>query len=383
MSGRDPATVTNVVAKIGGTILALSLVLNGCGGGSDVPAATYEFQYLMPQQLADGWTVGDSGAAGLDTVRLSNMMVSIHNQGHDKFLRDILIAKNGSLVFEEYFGGTGINTLSHLQSATKSIVSAIFGIAATNGFVGSLDDALFDYFPEYQHLNDPDKQAITLRHVLSMTPGFDWNENSSPTFGDQNDNIAAYNSENYVQYVLQKNVVTTPGTTWNYNSGCPMLLAGIVRYRTGVHLDVYGRDHLFQPLGIQDWRWEYQADGLPLATGGLWLRARDTAKIGQLFLDDGVWNGLQVIPSTWIAEALTARVSADSSRDFGYLWWTRTLSGHRLWYAHGYGGQMVVLVPASGTLVVINANYTRDTNETGQRQNVIWSLLSQYILPSF
>lgn len=363
--------------------LLTATLLGGCGGGSGAPGATtFEYRYLMPRQSTDGWAVGDAASEGLDVDRLSTMMESIHNQGHDEFLRNILIAKQGNLVFEEYFGGTGIDSLSHLQSATKSIVSTIFSIAVSNGHIVSLDDPLFDYFPEYRQLNDADKQAITLRHVLSMTPGLDWNENSSPTFGSQNDNIAAYASNNYIEYVLQKPVVSTPGSAWNYNSGCPMLLAGIIRNQTGVHLDVYGRDQLFTPLGIQDWRWEYQADGLPLATGGLWLRARDTAKIGQLFLDGGLWNGLQVIPPAWIDEALTARIPADSSRDYGYLWWTRGLSGHRLWYAHGYGGQMIVLVPASDTLIVINASYTRDTAETGQRQNVVWNLLSQYILPA-
>ena len=191
------------------------------------------------------------------------------------------------LVFEEYFGGTGRNSLSHLQSATKSIVSAIYGVAESNGLVGSAETALFGYFPEYQHLSTPEKEAIQLQHVLTMTPGFAWNEASAPTFGSENDNIAAYASNDYIGYVLSKDVVTAPGNAWNYNSGCPMLLAGIIRNQTGLHIDEFGDQHLLGPLGITDRRWEYQSDGLPLATGGLWMRGRDSAKIGQLFLDGG------------------------------------------------------------------------------------------------
>lgn len=371
--GRFPTTI----------VVIAGLVLSGCGGGSGDPAAApFQYTYRMPEALSDGWAVDTLAAEGVDNDALARMMGTIHDRDHDSFLRNILIVRNNKLVFEEYFGDAGRDGLSHLQSATKSIVASIFGIAVYDGLVGSLDDPLFDYFPEYAHLRSAAKDAIRIRHVMSMTPGFDWNENSAPTFGTENDNIAAYRSNNYIEYVLQKDLATTPGAQWNYNSGCPMILAGIIRNRSGVHIDAYADDRFFGPLGITARRWEYQADGLPLATGGLWLRARDAAKIGQVFLDGGRWQGQQVIPESWVNDSLTVHVSVDSARAYGYLWWTQQRASHRLWYAAGYGGQLIVLVPASAAVIIVNANYSRDTDETGRRQASIWRLLDNYILPA-
>jgi CubicO group peptidase (beta-lactamase class C family) len=366
-----------------GTMLLASLCLAGCGGGSNGGGARSAdpYTYRPPPALGDGWAVDTLAATGVDEERLVSMMDAIDAQGHDAFLRNILVVKDGNLVFEEYFGDVDVNRLSHLQSATKSIVSAIFGYAVANGYVASVDDAVFGYFPEYSHLNSASKDAVQVRHILTMTPGFDWNENSTPTFGTENDNIAAYQHGNYIEYVLQKDLVTTPGAAWNYNSGCPMILAGIIRNQAGIHIDEFADLHLFGPLGIEDRLWEYQADGLPLATGGLWLRARDSAKLGQVFLDDGQWQGQQVVPPDWVADSLTAQVSIDA-RGYGYLWWTRQRAGHRLWYAAGYGGQLIILVPDAQAVIVVNANYTRDSAETGQRQNIVWQLLDSYVLPA-
>ena len=362
-----------------------AMCCSSCGGGggpSSPGPPVSDYVYQVPAQLNDGWLVSSLETEGVVAPSLTNMMNAISSEGHDAFLRNILVIKNNRLVFEEYFGGTHVDTLSHLQSATKSIVSAVYGIAETNGIVGSTDNSLFSYFPEYQQLSNVDKEAIQVQHVLTMTPGLDWNENSAPTFDTQNDNIAAYDSNNYIEYVLQKDLVNTPGTDWNYNSGCPMILAGIIRNQSGVHLDEFGDEYLFQPLGITQRRWEYQSDGLPLATGGLWIRARDAAKIGQLFLDGGLWNGQQVISADWVDRSLTAHTSARSGVDYGYLWWTQERVSHRLWLAAGYGGQLIILVPESDVTIVINANYTRDTSETGQRESNIWNLLTTYILPA-
>ena len=366
-------------------VVSLALCLLSCGGssGSGSPdTAGVDYVYQVPPQHSDGWVVSSLDAEAVDAIWLVDMMNLIRARGHDAYLRNILIVKNNRLVFEEYFGDTTINSLSHLQSATKSVVSAIFGIAADNGLVSSTDDALFGYFPEYQHLSDTQKQNISLGHVLSMTPGFAWNENSSPTFGSENDNIAAYQSNNYIEYVLQKDLVSTPGMEWNYNSGCPMLLAGAIKNLSGAHIDEFGDQYLFEPLGITRVNWEYQSDGLPLATGGLWMKARDSARFGQLLLDEGRWNGQRIISADWVRSSLTAHASARSGIDYGYLWWTQQRASHRLWYAAGYGGQLIILVPGRHTVIVVNANYTRDSGETGRQQNEIWSLITGYVLPA-
>ncbi|MDX1507955.1 MAG: serine hydrolase, partial [Woeseiaceae bacterium] len=365
----------------------LGLVLAGCGGGGGggsaaPPSTATPYQYVMPAQLNDGWAVENATAEGVDVARLGSMMNAIRQNGQDGYLRNILVVRNNKLVFEEYFADGGRDSLSHMQSATKSIVAAIFGIAVSEGYVASLDDSLFGYFPEYAQYASAEKDAVRVRHVLSMTPGFAWNENSAPTFGTENDNIAAYRSNNYIGYLLQKDLVTTPGAAWNYNSGCPMLLAGIIRNQSGVHLDDFAEQRFFGAMGISRLRWEYQADGLPLATGGLWLRGRDAAKIGQLFLDGGSWQGQQVVPADWVEQSLTQVISPGSGRGYGFLWWTQQRSGRRIWYAAGYGGQLIVLVPSESAIIITNANYVRDGAENNRRQAAIWNLLDSYILPA-
>jgi CubicO group peptidase (beta-lactamase class C family) len=215
-----------------------------------------------------------------------------------------------------------------------------------------------------------------------MTPGFEWNEISTTVNAAENDNIVAHRSNNYIEYLLQKDIVTDPGTAWYYNSGCPMLLAGIVHNQAGIHIDEFAAQYLFGPMGIQSLRWEYQLDGLPLATGGLWMRARDSAKFGQLFLDGGTWDGQQLIPESWVTASWTGHSPQDPGEEYGYLWWMREHEQHQFWFASGYGGQLIVMVPDEEIVIVINADYSTDPNETGQRTANTWNLLRQYLLGS-
>ena len=145
-------------------VAVLSLFLLSCGGGGSSGSsgtAGLDYAYQVPPQHSDGWAVSSLEAEAIDAFWLVDMMNLIPARGHDAFLRNILIVKNNKLVFEEYFNDTNINTLSHLQSATKSVVSAIFGIAADNGLVSSTDDAVFVYFPEYQHLSNTQKKRLS------------------------------------------------------------------------------------------------------------------------------------------------------------------------------------------------------------------------------
>ena len=185
------------------------------------PGEITGYQYQQPIQLDDGWQTSTPEAEDVDFKVLKNMLDTIQDQGYD-FLKGIVVAKNGKLIFEEYFNQTNINSMSHIQSATKSITSALIGIAIDKGFIEDIDSFLFPYFPEYDHLRDPDKDKITLKHVITMTPGFAWNEVSTNVIGDENDNVIGHN-RNYIEYVLSKTVVHEPGAYWYYNSGCPVL----------------------------------------------------------------------------------------------------------------------------------------------------------------
>jgi len=364
------------------------VVLISCSTEED-PPVKHSYTYQIPEQLNDNWQVSSLESQDIDQYQLEDMINFIYDYNLNYSVKDIIIIKNGYLVFEEYFGTTTRETLVHLQSATKSITSAIFGIAIDQGHIGSVDESVFSYFPEYSDFSTPQKNEILLHHVLTMTTGLAWNELSTSTFSGENDNIFGQECGDYIGHLLGKDLVTEPGGTWNYNGGCAMLLAGIIRNTTGIHIDEFGKEYFFDPLGIEHYRWEYQQDGLPLALGGFWMRPRDMAKIGELFLRGGLYDDERIISEDWIRASFTDHTSINDDWDYGYQWWTGQANSSigagfepRLWYASGYGGQMIIVMKEINAVIVMNGVYSNNVERTNKTVGTIWRLLRSYILPS-
>jgi len=355
----------------------------------DDPPAKHSYTYKVPEQLDDKWQVSSLESEGINQSLLEDMVNYIYDHLLYTSLRDIIIIKNGKLVFEEYFTGNSVETPVHLQSATKSITSAIFGIAIDQGLVGSVDEKVYSYFPEYADSSDNQKDRILIRHILTMTPGLEWNETSTSLFSQENDNIFGQNSGDYIGHLLGKSLVTEPGSTWNYNSGCAMILAGIIKKTAGIHIDEFGKKYLFYPLGIENYWWEYQDDGLPIAMGGFWMKPRDMAKIGDLFLQGGIFDDERIISESWIRASFTEHTTISDDWNYGYQWWTGQSNSsigedfkNRLWFATGYGGQLIIVIKESNVVIVVNGVYYRDADKTNKTEDNIWYLLRNYILPS-
>ena len=292
-------------------------------------------------------------------------------------LHGIAVARNGCMIFQHYRSGPdeswrgALGTVVHgpevkhdIRSVTKVVIGLLVGDAVARGLIPDLEMPLFDLLPEVADLRSPGKDRIRLRHLLTMSAGLDWDENVALT-DPGNGERRLWQSEDRVRTALEPSLLWEPGSVWAYSGGCTELLAAVLRQVSGKPLDAYARDALFEPLGITDVEWARHADGSPSASGGLRLRAPDLAKIGQLLIDGGSWNGAPLLPATWIAQSLTPQIGMDDRLFFyGFHWWLgRSLvNGREIPWAAGIGlgGQRLFVVPALSLVAVITAGHYAD-----------------------
>jgi CubicO group peptidase (beta-lactamase class C family) len=257
--------------------------------------------------------------------------------------------------FHPYYRGSSLHTL---QSVTKSVTATLFGIALRRGQLRSLSDPLLERVPRYAAVaRDPRLRKATLLDLLTMRTGIEWHETDRPLDSTNTTSQLEW-SKDWNQFTLSQPMDAEPGTKWVYNSGGSALMAEVLREATGVHADEYARRELFDPLGIT-FHWKKTPTGHPDTEGGLYLAARDLARIGQLYLDDGVWRGRRLLPAGWAREA-TARVvnhiSANpTSPGYGYQWWRYDRRGAEVWAGNGFGGQFLVILPAQRMVGVANS----------------------------
>jgi CubicO group peptidase (beta-lactamase class C family) len=240
--------------------------------------------------------------------------------------------------------------LHTIQSISKSVTSALIGIAIGEGAIPSVDVPMMAYFDEYKSAApDPRRDAITLRDLLTMTAGIDWDE-STTAYTDAGNSAAALEaSDEWVQFVLDQPMRADPGEEFEYNSGITVLLAQILLEATGKHADEYAEEHLFGPLGIDRYYWKKTPTGLLDTEGGLYLEPDDLARIGYLYLNDGTWDGRRVLPEGWVAETMQPAVKVpDWVASYGFQWWLMPYEGEQGQWAYtglGYGGQRLLVVP--------------------------------------
>ena len=242
---------------------------------------------------------------------------------------------------------------------TKSVVSALIGIAIGSRRIDGVDVPLVSFFPEYKDLQTPERQRITLKHALSMSAGLQWNENV-PYTDPQNDEIVMTRSADPLRYVLDRPVVAEPGAVWNYNGGLSQTLAAVVQRASGMSLVEYAKAQLFEPLGITDLEWVGNLAGMPSAASGLRLRPRDLAKFGSVYLRKGIWLKQQIIPAAWVEESTRRHLTFPKqvARGYGYQWWHGCFESPaggtvEARMGLGNGGQRVYVLPASRTAVTI------------------------------
>ena len=337
---------------------------------------TGSYSYRTPLQVEGGWEVSTLQEAGIDTSMLEEMMNAIH-ENYD-YMHSILIVKGGKLVFEEYTNGWDPLRMHRLQSVSKSFTSTLVGIAIEEGLIGSINDQLYEYLPEYSSLFDESKKRIDIEHLLTMTAGFEWNELETYYENPKAcDSHAAGASGDYIRYVLEKPLVNEPGTAWYYNSGFPNMLGHIIEEKSGMDLLEFSYQHLFEPLGIRRAYWQpITGEERPSCAGGLRLMSRDMARYGELYLRSGVWDGEQILPPEWIEESTRWRVDTGLDVGYGYFWKRYSNGGLDVFLASGTGGQYIVCVPAFDAVVVTTARYNTDKSDG------VTGLLMKYIVPA-
>jgi CubicO group peptidase (beta-lactamase class C family) len=252
-----------------------------------------------------------------------------------------------------FYQGREVHTL---QSVTKSVAATVIGIAIGRGAVGSLDRPFLDFFKDRDLSRvDPRLRRATLFDLLTMRSGIEWHENDRP-LDDTNTTWQLEQSRDWIGFTLSQPMEADPGTKWVYNSGGSHLMSGIIRAATGRFIDDYAAEFLFRPIGIRDFHWKNTPTGHPDAEGGLYLSAQDLARIGHLYLHDGIWNGRRILPAGWVANATARHARAVAPNwDYGLQWWVTSRNGADVWAGRGFGGQLLLVIPSREIVAVINS----------------------------
>lgn len=254
----------------------------------------------------------------------------------------LLIIRNQKLLVEEYFEGWSEATLFELRSITKNITSALTGIAIKKEWLTSVDDPIYPYFPD---LEMGDKQQITFRHLLNMSSGLSWDEDNNVL------GLIQQQIHEPVNFILSQPLITTPGSTFSYNSLSPHVVAQVLIEAQKKTLATLVKEEIFDTLGIQQYTWSNDPKGANWGGFGLKLRAKDIAKFGQLYLNEGKWEGTQLIPVDWIQQSSKKQINSTNS-GYSFQWWVSLKSETPLYYGQGYGGQGLFIFPEKDLIIV-------------------------------
>lgn len=302
-------------------------------------------------------------------------------------IKSLVIMRNNQLVLEEYFNGASQSEQQTMYSVTKSVLSALFGIALSQGQIESLDEPMLNYFKEYDDIQNMNvwKEQITIRHLLGMSAGFEWNELDLP----YSDNANIYNlwnqAEDKIQFVLDRPVIAQPGTKTNYNTGLSQLLSIILTKCTGQSASDFAAENLFNHLEIMEWSWSAMNESVSNGGFGLRLTAIDMAKFGQLFLDQGSLDSLQVIPTEWVNISTDSLSAMNIWTNYGYHWWSYSnrmvvsglLNRSDIYYAAGFGGQILWIDPYYDMVMAVTS---RNGDDYSRTEAILWDYLSNIVV---
>jgi len=288
-------------------------------------------------------------------------------------IHSLVILRNDKIVFENYYSNYQRSDLHPIGGSTQSIVSALVGIMLHENESISLRTKIIELFPDYaQYFDDiPQKDQIEIRHLLTNTSGLWWDEWTHPFGNEDNDAYVMAQSDDWISNVLSTPMIREPGYEFNYNSGNGILMAPIMQHLTGVELEQYATEKLFKPLKISNWKWERIPSDYVNTSWGLHLRPVDLAKIGYLYLHEGIWNDQIIFDENWRNRSSRNRVNVSGYYGYGYFWWRfsyyaeviHSLKQNDVYFSWGDGGQFLFVIPHLNMVVVTTAgNYSN--NET-------------------
>lgn len=314
------------------------------------PAA--DAQDRTHQWPTTGWSTSSPEAQGMSAESLARLV----DFGVFQAMDSLLVTRHGRIVVEATYAPFRDGTKHRVNSVTKSVVASLVAIALRDGLLDSLDRKVVDFFPDRTIADlDARKKAMTLRHLLDMTSGLDWSE---PFGGVPESFLAMESSADWQQFVLDRPMAAAPGTLFNYASGNSHLLSAILSKVTGRSALDYARATLFGPLGIDDVLWRHDPQGVSAGGAGLYLQPRDLAKIGLLYLRDGVWEGRQILPGQWIAGVRSAsgeiRASWAAALRYGSQFWV--MPGRDAYMAVGHHHQLMIVMPKLDLVAVVTSS---------------------------
>ena len=290
--------------------------------------------------------------------------------------RSLLIIRHGELVYEKYFRSIlKPGRTADIYSVTKSVLSALVGIAMDQGRLDSLDHKVIEYFPEYFYpTTDPRMTQVTLRDLLTMSAGFWWVEDSAIEARWQA-------SSNWVEAAINLKFIDQPGTSFTYSSANTQLLSAILTRLTGQSLRDYAQRNLFTPLGIPATRWHWGVDDQGYAIGGfaMNLQPRDMARFGYLYLNQGYWAGRQIISPEWIQQSTRAQIRTGMGVEYGYLWWVHPWPDRPAFEAIGYGGQSIYIAPSLDLVVVVTSEVSPGGSGAPDAGPIIYEWIMQAV----
>jgi CubicO group peptidase (beta-lactamase class C family) len=344
------------------------------------PAIDEKVTAIQPIQAGSGWQISSDA---YDKARIRELKRYIAENLY-KDIKSVVVIKNGQLLIEEYFNGATRSSLHNTRSVGKSFASTMVGIAIDDGYIRSEQQTLKDFYDLTKFANHSSKkESVTLKSLLTMSSGFDANDDDESSLGNEE---KMYPTSNWVKFALDLAMddKTGVGETWRYFTSGVVVLGDVINKSVPTGLEKYADQKLFKPLGITKYEWQYTPQKVPSTAGGLQLSALDFAKYGQLYQNGGKWNGRQVISPAWVKKSFTKQIKlpGDGNDYYGYLFWNRTFNidgkQHEAFYSTGNGGNKIYIFKDQPLVVVITA--TAFGKWYMHRQAT--DMMDRYILPA-
>ncbi len=364
-------------------ILVFSMLLAGCDSSTSIGTSS-EIEELevvdYSPQTRDDWKVSTPAEQGIDPLLVAELY---HNAAEMETLYSLLVVKNDHLIAEDYFNGGSVGKKTLIQSVSKSYVSALVGIALEQGCLSSVDQKMVDFFPELAgQIKDPRKKEVTIRQMLQMRSGY-------PDEETHQDYLDALYWGEYPELIVEFPLVSDPGTRFNYSNLTYSWLAIMLHRACGTDLKSYAQEHLFQPLDTEVGKWLQDRDGYYIGSGGIHITARDAARFGWLYLNEGEYQGDQIVPADWVRASLQT-YSENAKKygglifknlGYGYGWWSATVGDHGFNFAWGHGGQLIVLLDELDMVIVTTADpfFGEHSGNSWQHEKATFNLVGAFI----
>ncbi|MDM8537783.1 serine hydrolase, partial [Desulfobacterales bacterium HSG17] len=343
-----------------------------------------EYIYRIPEKINDGWETSSLDKENINSAIINDLLQALLNKKF-KNIHSILIVKNGKLVLEKYYYGYDRTKFHQIRSATKSIGSILTGIAIDKGFISNANEKIYQHFKSYELEQKWDKRVkdITIKHLLTMTSGYDCDDHKSNFACEQN----MYKSNDWVGYAVNLPMANLPGEHWAYNSTSLLLVGELISKKSDMTIPDFANKYLFEPMGITGFQWGFSPKGKAWIAGNAKMKPRDMAKFGYMVLNGGKWKEKQIVSRDWLKESTLKHVALKDMKilggnyNYAYLWWLAklTVKNHAIEIiaASGNGGQIIAIIPKYNIIVVFTGgNY----NSPLEAQPV--EMLIKYIIPA-